>query len=176
MNLSDYLFDSVLVLLVLRQVREARFDTKAVVLPLGIIAWVVHNYVHSVPTGGNNLFVIAGLSLVGVTFGLLSALTTRVRTDGGKFALVKAGWVAAGLWVLSMGGRFTFAIWATHGGGIHLYNFSVGHGLDVKVWTVAIVLMALGEVVARTGVLYYRTHQALAGRRRTTAPNQLVTV
>ncbi|HEU5267889.1 MAG TPA: hypothetical protein VFU35_14365 [Jatrophihabitans sp.] len=162
MTFSDYLMDSVLVLLVVRQLREARFDLKSVLLPLGIIALVVKSYLHSVPTGGNDLAVVVGLTLVGVLFGTVSAATTRVRTDGGKYALVKAGWIAAGLWVFSMGARFAFAVWASHGGGVHLYRFSVAHSLDIKVWTAAIVLMAVGEVVSRTGVLYYRTQRALA--------------
>jgi hypothetical protein len=173
MSFSDYLLDAVLVLLVFRQVREARFDTKSVLLPLGIIGWVVDSYLHTVPTDGNNLLVVIGLTLVGATFGSLSALTTRVRTDGGRFALVKAGWVAAGLWVLSMGGRFTFAVWASHGGGPSLYRFSTAHGLDITVWTAAIVLMALGEVVTRTGILFYRTRRALASAPAVEQPTLL---
>jgi hypothetical protein len=176
MTFTDYLFDSVLVLLVLRQVREARFGLHAVLLPLGIIGFVVKSYLHTVPTAGNNLAVVVGLTLVGVLFGSVSALTTRVRTDGGKYALVKAGWVAAGLWVFSMGARFGFAVWASHGGGIHLFNFTVAHGLDIKVWTAAIVLMALGEVLARTGILYYRTRQALASAPRVSFDKDLARI
>lgn len=162
MSLSDYLFDSVLVLLVFRQVRETRFTRRMAVLPLVIIALVVKNYLHTVPTAGNDLVLIAGLTLLGLAFGTFSALTTRVRTDGERYALVKAGWVAAGVWVLSMGARFGFAVWASHGGGPSLYRFSVAHHLSADVWTAAIVLMALGEVLARTGLMVVRTQRALA--------------
>jgi len=162
MSFSDYLFDTVLVLLVVRQIRESRFTTRMVVLPLAIIAAVVKSYLHTIPTSGNDLVVIAGLTAIGIVFGTISALTTRVRTDGGRYALIKAGWVSAGVWVLSMGGRFGFAIWATHGGGPSLYRFSLAHHLSIDVWTAAIVLMALGEVLARTGLMVVRTQRALA--------------
>jgi hypothetical protein len=112
--------------------------------------------------------LIAGLTVVGITFGLISALATRVRTDGGRYALAKAGWIAAGVWVLSMGARFTFAVWASHSGGPHLYRFSIDHHLDIKVWTAALVLMALGEVITRVGVLVYRSRAALASTPQVT--------
>ena len=174
MTFSDYLFDSVLVLLVVRQIREARFTRRMVVLPLVIVAAVAKSYLHTIPTTGNDLALIVGLTGLGVAFGTISALTTRVRTDGGQYALVKAGWVAASVWVFSMSARFAFAIWASHGGGPSLYRFSLAHHLSIDVWTAAIVLMALGEVLARTGLMVLRTQRALA-----TAPaagRELITV
>jgi hypothetical protein len=176
MTWTDYLFDSLLVLLVLRQLKESRLDTKSVVLPLAIIGWVVKSYLHTIPTGANDLLLIAGLTLVGMTCGLVSALGTRVRTDGGKHALIKAGPIAAGVWVLSMGGRFAFAVWASHGGGPQLYRFTFGHHLDMTVWTAALILMALGEVVSRTAILYLRAQRALARRSAKPAAAQLSAV
>ncbi|HZY76737.1 MAG TPA: hypothetical protein VFE40_10485 [Jatrophihabitantaceae bacterium] len=175
MTFGDYIFDSVLVLLVLRQVRESRFTPHAVFLPLGIIAWVVRSYLHTIPTSGNDLALIVALTAVGLAFGSISALTTRVRTDGGRYALIKAGWASAGVWVLSMGGRFCFAVWASHGGGPSLYRFSVAHDLSIDVWTAAIVLMALGEVLARTGLMVLRTRRALAAQNAP-AGQELLTV
>ncbi len=166
MTFSDYLFDSLLVVLVLRQVRESRLDLAAMLLPLGVIAAVGKTYLKSVPTGGNDLVLIVGLAAVGVVFGTVSALATRVRTDGGRYALVKAGWIGAGVWVLSMGGRFAFAVWASHGGGPHLYHFSVAHNLDITAWTAALVLMAFGEVLTRVGILVYRSRRAVAAAPR----------
>jgi hypothetical protein len=162
MTFSDYVLDSVLVLLVLRQLRESRLDLKALMLPLSIAVIVGHSYLHSIPTAGNDLILIVGLTAVGVTFGLISGLTTRVRTDGGTHALVKAGWVAAGVWVLSMGSRMAFAIWASNGGGPALGRFSEAHHITSgTAWTAALVLMALGEVVVRTGLLWVRAQRAL---------------
>ena len=97
MTFIDYLVDSVLILIVVRQVVESRFDKRAIILPLAIVAVVAHSYLHAIPTGGNDLLLIAGLAGVGVLLGTLSGLVTRVRADGGRYALVQAGWASAGL-------------------------------------------------------------------------------
>lgn len=165
MTFTDYLLDSLLLLIVIRQIREARFDRKAVLLPLGIAAVVCNSYLHSIPTAGNDLVLIVGFALLGIALGVGSGLATRVRADGGRYALVKAGWIAAGLWVASMGFRFGFSIWANNGGGAaDLVRFSAAHNITSgSAWTAALVLMAMGEVACRTGVLLYRSHRALAG-------------
>ena len=159
MTFSDYLLDSVLILLVVRQIREARLDRRAILLPLVIVGVVANSYLHTVPTSGNNLLLVAGLTLVGITFGAISALNTRVRSDGGRYPLVKANAIAAGVWIFSMSARMAFAIWASHSGGPTLYRFSVQHHLDRDVWTAALVLMALGEVITRVGLLAYRGYR-----------------
>jgi hypothetical protein len=164
MDLTDYLVDSLLVLLVLRQVRESRWDAKATALPLVVVAVVAHTYLTTIPTGGADLLLIVGLTVIGTAFGLISALATRLRRDGAGAVLVKAGWLAAGVWVLSMGSRFAFAVWASHGGGPALYRFTLSHHLDITVWTAALVLMALAEVVTRTLVLYARSRQLPAAQ------------
>jgi hypothetical protein len=163
MTFTDYLLDSLLLLIVFRQIREARFDRMAVILPLGIAAIVCNSYLHSIPTAGNDLPLIIGFTAVGITLGVISGLATRVRTDGGRYALVKAGWVAAGVWVLGMGFRFAFSIWANNGGGPDLVHFSIAHQITAgSAWTAALVLMAMGEVVCRTGLLMIRSHRAVA--------------
>jgi hypothetical protein len=173
MTLSDYLLDSLLVLLVLRQLRESRLDRAALLLPLGVIVWVGQHYLRTIPTGGNDLLLIAGLTAAGVLAGTISGLATRVRSDGGRYALVKAGWIAAGVWVMSMGGRFAFSVWASHGGGPQLYRFSLTHHLDASAWTAALVLMAFGEVLTRVGILYLRSRRVMTVGAL--VPPQLVT-
>lgn len=179
MTFSDYLFDSVLVLLVFRQLRESRLGRRAIVLPLAIVGFVAHQYLHSVPTAGNDLWLIVGLTAVGVALGTGSALATRVRADGDRYPLVKAGYVSAALWVLGMGSRFAFAIWANNGGAETLGHFSATHGITSgDAWTAALILMALGEVVARTGILYLRGRRAVAEfpRQQQPASTSLLTV
>lgn len=163
MTFSDYLLDSALILIVFRQLRESRLDLRAILLPLGIVAFVAHSYLHTIPTTGADVPLVIGLTLVGVVLGAASGLATRVRTDGGRYPLVKAGAISAALWVLGMGSRMAFAIWASHGGGASLYRFSEQHHLSIQVWTAALILMALGEVVTRVGVLYLRGQRAVAG-------------
>lgn len=160
MTLTDYLVDSILVLLVVRQVRESRFGRVQVILPLAVIAWAMNNYLKAVPTGGNSLALICALTAVGIAFGVISAVTTRVRADGTGHVLVKAGWAAAGAWVLSMGSRFAFIVWLTHGGGPAVFRWSTAHAVDMQAWTASLLLMALGEVVARTAILVVRARRA----------------
>lgn len=162
MSFTDYLTDSILILLVVRQLRTSRYDRRAWLLPLVIVAVVGKSYLHGIPTGGDNLVVVVGLTLVGVALGTMSALATRVWSDGGRYALVKAGAVSAALWVIGMGGRMAFAIWAgTAHGETSIGRFSLQHHLDAgQVWTAALVLMALGEVVSRVGILALRAQRA----------------
>ncbi len=157
MTLIDYLLDTVLVLLVVRQVRESRLDLRATLLPVGLAVGIGGSYLHGVPTSGNDLTLVVALTAVGVTLGLVSALATRVRSDGGRYPLVKAGWIAGGAWVAGMGSRFAFAFWASHGGAPQLARFSAEHHITSgDAWTAALVLMALGEVLVRTLVLVAR--------------------
>jgi hypothetical protein len=85
---------------------------------------------------------------------------------------VKAGGAAALLWVLGMGSRFAFSVWASHGGGPALGRFSAEHGLTAVGWTAALVLMALAEVLSRTAIMVARARRA----RRAVADRELVTV
>ena len=161
MTFADYLLDSLLVFLVVRQIREARWDRRAVILPLAITAYVGYRYLHTIPTSGNDLLLVVGLALVGVLCGTVSGLATRIRTDVGQYAWVRAGWIAAGVWVASMSARFAFAVWASHGGGPALARFTIDNHLTPNVWVAALVLMALGEVATRVGVVSYRAARAV---------------
>ena len=157
MTFTDYLIDSILVLLVVRQIRESRLDLRATLLPIGLAVGIGGSYLRGIPTAGNDLTLVVVLTSVGIGLGLLSALTTRVRSDGGRYPLVKAGWVAGGAWVAGMGSRFAFLVWATHGGAADLGRFSQTHHITSgDAWTAALVLMALGEVLTRTLVLVAR--------------------
>jgi hypothetical protein len=167
MTFSDYLLDSVLILLVFRQVRTSRMDRRAVLLPLVIVGFFAHKYLTSLPTAGNDVVLVVIFCAIGLTLGTLSAFATRVWSDGGQHALVKAGAIAAGAWVLGMGFRMGFSIWANNGGGVHaLANFSAAHSITSgAAWTDALMLMALFEVCSRTAILWLRSRQAVATYR-----------
>lgn len=157
MTFTDYLLDTVLVLLVVRQIRESRLDLRATLLPIGLAVGIGGSYLHGIPTAGNDLVLVVVLTAVGVSLGLISALATRVRSDGGRYPLVKAGWIAGGAWIAGMGSRFAFAVWASHGGAPQLAQFSAAHHITSgAAWTAGLVLMALGEVLVRTLVLVGR--------------------
>lgn len=164
MTFSDYLIDIALMAIVLLQVKGRRLTTRSLLIPLGIVGYVAVTYLHGIPTGGNNLFLIVGCAAVGATLGALAGRYTAVTAGPDGMPLAKAGLVAAGLWILGTGARFAFEVYATHGGGPAIARFSGSHGIAIAAWTAALVLMALCEVVVRTGVLAWRAnalrHQA----------------
>ena len=163
MNFTDWLVNISLIAVVIRQVRWNRMDRRFVVLPLTLVSVAVVSYLHTIPTAGNDLVLVAALMGVGITFGGLSALATSVRTDGGRYALARSRPLAVALWIIGIGSRIAFVLYSEHGGESHIASFSAQHNITSgDAWTAALVLMALAEVLTRVGVLMFRAHRALA--------------
>jgi hypothetical protein len=163
MTTTDYLIDSLLVLLVLLQLKERALTTKAIVRPLVIVAVAAANYVHGVPTAGNDLVLIAILAITGGAIGVASAQTMIMRAGSGDEVLARAGWASAFFWVLGMGSRFAFIFWITHSGASTVGQFGAQHGITASAWTVALLAMAVCEVTARSALMAAR-RQRLQGR------------
>jgi hypothetical protein len=160
MTTFDYLIDSALVLLVLLQIKERTLTTKTLVRPLVIVAIAVANYLHGIPTSGNDLVLVGVLALLGLSIGVASGQTVMMRPgpDGG--VLARAGWSSGILWILGMGSRFAFAVWVSHGGASVVGQFSAEHAITSgAAWTAALLAMAVFEVWGRTLVLAARRHQ-----------------
>ncbi|WP_405440844.1 hypothetical protein [Streptomyces niveus] len=170
MTTTDWIIDIALVLVVFRQLREDRLDLKTFLIPLGIVAFVAHNYLDSIPTAGNDLVLIGGLMAVGAALGIAGGIYTRIRSAGGHL-LIKAGAVSAILWVLGMGARMGFQMWTEHGGGSDdVARFSLAHHItSEQAWVAAFVLMALTEVVTRVATIYVRSRTAARARPATAA-------
>jgi hypothetical protein len=80
--------------------------------------------------------------------------------------LAKAGFVAAALWIVGVGSRLAFELYATHGGGASIAHFSATHSItSAEAWTSALILMAFAEVLSRTGVLAWRARSSLVRTR-----------
>ena len=104
-------------------------------------------------------------SIVGVTFGALSALATSVRVENGR-AYVRARGLAVVLWVAGIGSRIAFVLYSEHGGASTIAHFSAGHHITtMDAWIDGLVLMALAEVITRVGILVLRGHKALQAER-----------
>jgi hypothetical protein len=163
MTITDWVIDIALILIVLRQLREARLTIGTLVLPIALMAWAGFTYLHSVPTAGNDLALIGLLAGVGVVFGLVSGVLTRVRSSAGN-VYIKATASAAALWVISMGFRMAFGIWSTYGSGAsHIASFSVAHDItSSQAWVTALLAMAFGEVIFRLGTIVIRGRLAAA--------------
>jgi hypothetical protein len=159
MTLSDYAIDIALIALVFLQVRGRRLTTRSLILPIVLVGWAAATYLHGIPTAGNDLVLVIAGAAAGISLGVLAGMFTSVRpgADGSPFA--KAGAMAAALWVLGVGTRFAFQLYASHGGAGAIGRFSSAHSItSSEAWVAALILMALGEAVARTAVLGVRAY------------------
>ena len=165
MTFTDYLLDSALVLLVLFQIKERKLTTKALVRPLVIVGIAVLNYLHGIPTAGNDLVLLVVLALLGLLIGVASGQAVMMRRDRDGDVLARAGWISGFFWVLGMGSRFAFAYWSSHGGMDSIGRFSVHHSISGgEAWTVALLAMAVFEVLGRTLVMAARRRELQARR------------
>ncbi len=157
MSTFGYILNSALVLVVLVQMRERRLDRMMILLPLALVGVAAAVYLHTIPTAGNDLALILGLTGVGAVMGAVAGVLTHVRPGDGGAALVRAGYGAAVVWIVGVGARMGFAYAADHGAGASIASFSRAHQITGgAAWTAALVLMALATVIARVGVLYLR--------------------
>lgn len=162
MTTSEYLLNAAFVLLVLRQAKERKLDRRSVTVPLILMLFVAVQYLHTFPTAGNDLLLIVGLALIGLTLGVLGGFATHVRAGEGGVALARIGWIAGGLLVLGIGARMAFAFAIAHGFEPAVRSFSIAHQIGAAAWPVALVLMALIEVGARIAVVQVRGRTLVA--------------
>lgn len=157
MSSTDYIIDLLLVAMVLRQVRPRQLTARSMLLPAVLLALAGSEYLRSFPTAGNDVLLIVILVLIGAALGTVSGLATKVwRTS--TSVICRAGVVAASAWILGMGFRFAFDVWAhTGSGGRWLVHFSAHHAItSVTAFVTAFVLMAFAQVIARVGILQAR--------------------
>jgi hypothetical protein len=159
MTTLDYLINSALVLLVLVQLKERPLTTRSLLRPIVILGIAVVNYLHGIPTAGNDLVLIGLVALLGGVIGVLSGRTVRMSRGLDGEVLARAGWSSAIYWVLGMGSRFAFIFWITHGGHSAVAQFSATHFITGQAWTAALLAMAIFEVLGRTAVLALRRQE-----------------
>lgn len=157
MSTSTYIIDSALVLLVLLQIRERTLTTKQLIRPLIILGIAVANYLHGIPTQGNDLVLVGVLAVIGGLIGTASGVTVIMSRRADGTTSFRSGWLSGIFWVLGMGSRFAFAWWAVHGGGNSIASFSAAHQISGgDAWTAALLAMAVFEVLGRTLVMALR--------------------
>jgi hypothetical protein len=162
MTTTEYLLNAAFVLLVFRQARERRLDRRSFVLPLVAVLVVGETYLRSIPTAGNDLVFIVSLTLCGVALGLVSGLATHVRAGIDGTAIARVGWIAGFLLVLGIGGRMAFSFAVSHGLRPDVREFSIAHHIGGTAWPVALVLMAISEVVVRVVTVALRGRMVVA--------------
>ena len=157
MSTTDYLIDSALVLLVLLQIKERSLTSKALIRPLVIVGIAVVNYLHGIPTAGNDLVLVSVLAMLGLLIGTASGQTVLMRRGPDGEVLARARWLSCFFWVLGMGSRFAFLIWINNGGAATIGHFSAQHAITSgEAWTVALLAMAVFEVCGRSLLLAAR--------------------
>ncbi len=162
MSLEDYLLDLVLVAAVLHQLRGRSLTARGLLWPLPLVVAAAVEYLSGFPTTDADWLVVLACASTGTLFGGLAAKLTRIRRqeDGALFAVATAP--AAILWVLGVGARVCFGMFATHGGGPLVARFSTAHDITTATtWTTALLLMSLCEVLCRALTLGVRGHRAL---------------
>jgi len=165
MNTTMYLINGILVLLVVRQIREHRLDLAGLAVPVLAVGVAATFLLRSVPGGGNDAALEAICALAGAVMGGLAGLATHLRRGDDGVPLGRAGVLAAGLWVAGVGARMAFALAVGHGAGPAIARFSAAHQITgANAWVAALVMMALADVLARLVVLFVR------GRRLAAAP------
>jgi len=163
MTTTDYLIDSTLVLLVLLQIKDRPLTTRALVRPLIIVGIAVANYLHGIPTAGNDLVLVGAFALLGGLIGVASGQTVLMHRGTDGLVHSRAGWLSGIFWVLGMGSRFAFLVWISHGGAGTVAHFSATHSITSgEAWTVALLAMAVCEVGGRSLLMAAR-RQRLAG-------------
>jgi hypothetical protein len=163
MTTMDYLMNAGFLSLVLVQARERQLTRRALVVPLVAVFFVGQQYLHSIPTAGNDLVLIGGLAVVGLSLGTMCGYATHIRVGEDGIALARVGWIAGTLLVAGISSRMVFAFALSHGFEPTVANFSIAHQIGAAAWPVALVLMAICEVTARLLTVEVRGRLA-AGR------------
>jgi hypothetical protein len=159
MTTTDYLINAVFVFVVLRQARERQLDLRSIVVPLVVVLFVAQNYVHSIPTAGNDLVLVGLLACVGLTLGVLGGFATHVRLGDDGVALARVGWVAGGLLIAGICSRMVFVFAVNNGAEPAIRSFSMAHQIGAAAWPVALVSMALLEVTVRLVTVQIRARR-----------------
>ena len=156
-NITMYLINASLILLVIRQIREHPLDARSLATPVLAVGCAAVMFLHSVPAGGSDLVLEAACVLAGATMGTLGGLATKLRVGAGGRPLGRAGVLAASMWIGGVGARLAFAVAAGNGAGPAIARFSIAHHITgSSAWVAALVMMALADVLTRLAVIYLR--------------------
>jgi hypothetical protein len=159
MTTTEYALNFALVGLVLLQLRGVKVTKAGLLVPVVMTVWVAGSLLKTIPTAGNDLVLEIGAALAGAALGSCAGLATGVARTG-TTAVAKAGAFAAVLWVVGIGSRVAFSLWTSHGGASDIRAFSIAHHITSgAAWGTAFILMAIAEVVTRTGVIYLKTRR-----------------
>ena len=164
MNINMYVINAILVLMVVRQIREHLLDLRSLAAPVLAVGCAAVLFLHSVPAGGHDIALELACVSAGAVMGGIGGLATRLRRGADGRPLGRAGWLAACLWVGGVGARMAFAVAAANGAGPAIARFSIAHQITGSAaWVAALIMMALADVLTRLAVIYLRGRRLAAG-------------
>jgi hypothetical protein len=171
-GMNIYLINALLVLLVIRQIREHQLDLRALAVPVLAVSAAAVMFLHAVPGGGSDIALDLLCLSAGAALGAIGGLATHLRVGADGRPLGRAGVLAAGTWIAGVGARMVFYFAATHGAGPAIAAFSIAHHITGSAaWTAALVMMALADVLTRLAVVYLRGHRLTVKAAPVIAPS-----
>ena len=163
MSTTDYLINAALIGMVLLQMRDKELDLRSVLIPVALLFTIGRQYLTTLPTAGNDLVLIGALATIGITLGTLSGFATSVRAGDNGHAIARVGVGAAALLLVGICARMAFVFAVHNGAGHAVASFSASAHITASAWPVALVLMAISEVLVRIAIVQIRGRQAMAG-------------
>ena len=164
-NINVYVINALLVLMVIRQIREHPLDLRSLAIPVLAVGVAAVLFLRSVPLGGNDIALELACVLAGALMGAIGGFATYLRRGADGRPLGRAGVLAASMWIGGVGARLAFAIAAGSGAGPAIARFSVAHHITGSAaWVAALVMMALADVLTRLVVIYLRGHRLATGQ------------
>ena len=160
-----YLINALLVLMVIRQVREHSLDLRALAVPLLAVAAAAVMFLHwYLPAGTTSRWSCSACRLAR-PWARRAAWPPACAAAPTAARPACACALAASMWVAGTGARMAFAFAATHGAGPAIRRFTIAHHITGSAaWVAALVMMALADVLTRLVVVWLR------GRRLAAVP------
>ena len=173
MNINMYVINAILILMVIRQIREHPLDLRSLAVPVLAVGCAAVLFLHSVPGGGGDTVLELSCVLAGAVMGAIGGLATRLRLGADGRPLGRAGWLAASMWVGGVGARLAFAVAASNGAGPAIARFSIAHHITGSAaWVAALIMMALADVLTRLVIIYLRGRRLAGPRPPRSVPRQ----
>lgn len=171
MSLDDYLISLLMMSSVIRQLRGRPLTWFSLTWPVALVCWAAFQYFGGVPHHRADLILTTVLSGIGITLGLSCGALSHiyVKPHSSEQAahgesgdvMVRSSGIAAALWVVGIGSRLAFGLFAEHGGGTDVASWSEHLGLtSMNTWGTALIAMSFLEVVGRTSLLAPRLLRA----------------
>jgi len=139
--------------------------------PVIVAGAIIFYYLKRTPvaTGGGGLAFELGLAVLGILLGIGAGAAFGVFRDAEGFPRSIAGFGYAALWAVVIGARIGFAYATSHSRSLQVWLGT--HHITPDAITVALIFMAAGMLLARTGTLMMRARAlpggGMAARRHT---------